>query len=180
MTRRHDSLIPLSQDHHHALAQARRLEEAASMPSVAERRRAADDFVNFYLGRLLRHFREEEELFFAPLVDFPEARDLVMQVIAEHLRIHALVRALRRQLVSASPSESTNTTIPSASQIQIASQLRRSASTSNGARLAQKGCASLNSSVPGKKAMTSSSSSSRRDPAASFSGNSSRAEISFA
>lgn len=100
MTRRHDSLIPLSHDHHHALAQARRLEDAASMLGLAERRRTADDFVNFYLGRLLRHFREEEELFFAPLVDLPEARDLVMQAVAEHLRMHALVRALRRQLVS--------------------------------------------------------------------------------
>ena len=100
MTRRHDSLIPLSHDHHHALAQARRLEDPASMLGLAERRRTADDFVNFYLGRLLRHFREEEELFFAPLVDLPEARDLVMQAVAEHLRMHALVRALRRQLVS--------------------------------------------------------------------------------
>lgn len=100
MTRRHDSLIPLSHDHHHALAQARRLEDAASMLGLAERRRTADDFVNFYLGRLLRHFREEEELFLAPLVDLPEARDLVMQAVAEHLRMHALVRALRRQLVS--------------------------------------------------------------------------------
>jgi hemerythrin-like domain-containing protein len=99
MTKRHDSLIPLSHDHHHALAQARRLEVAASMTEVSERRRAADDFVNFYLGRLVRHFREEEELFFAPLVDNDEAGDKVMQAVAEHLRLHVLARTLRRQLV---------------------------------------------------------------------------------
>ncbi|MDQ3662098.1 MAG: hemerythrin domain-containing protein [Actinomycetota bacterium] len=99
MTKRHESLIPLSHDHHHALAQARRLEAAASMTDVPERRRAADDFLNFYLGRLVRHFREEEELFFAPLVDDDEARDRVMQAVAEHLRMHALARTLRRQLV---------------------------------------------------------------------------------
>ena len=99
MARRHDSLIPLSHDHHHALAQARRLEEAASVVDVTERRRPAEDFVNFYLGRLLRHFREEEELFFAPLVDQEEARDRVMQAVAEHLRMHAVARVLRRQLV---------------------------------------------------------------------------------
>ena len=98
MTKRHDSLIPLSHDHHHALAQARRLEVAASMTDVPERRRAADDFVNFYLGRLVRHFREEEELFFAPLVDNDESKEQVMQAVGEHLQIHALVRALRRQL----------------------------------------------------------------------------------
>jgi hypothetical protein len=69
MTKRHESLIPLSHDHHHALAHARRLKAAASMIDMPERRRAADDFVNFYLGRLVRHFREGEELFFAPLVE---------------------------------------------------------------------------------------------------------------
>ncbi|HZK51147.1 MAG TPA: hemerythrin domain-containing protein [Actinomycetota bacterium] len=99
MTKRHESLIPLSHDHHHALAQARRLKAAASMTDVPERRRAADDFVNFYLGRLVRHFREEEELFFAPLVDRDEAGDQVMKAVAEHLRVHALARSLRRQLV---------------------------------------------------------------------------------
>lgn len=99
MTRRHDSLIPLSHDHHHTLAQARRLEEGASFTDLNERRRAADDFVNFYLGRVLRHFHEEEELFFAPLVDHEEARDEVMKAVAEHLRIHALARGLRRGLV---------------------------------------------------------------------------------
>lgn len=98
MTKRHDSLIPLSHDHHHALAQARRLEAVASMTDVPERRRAADDFVNFYLGRLVRHFREEEELFFAPLVNNDEARDWVMQAVGEHLQMHALARTLRRQL----------------------------------------------------------------------------------
>ena len=98
MTKRDKALIPLSHDHHHALAQARRLEAAASMTDVPERRRAADDFVNFYLGRLVRHFREEEELFFAPLVDSDEAHRQVMQAVAEHLQMHALARALRRQL----------------------------------------------------------------------------------
>ena len=107
MTKRHDSLIPLSHDHHHALAQARRLKIAASMTDVPERRRAADDFVNFYLGRLVRHFREEEELFFAPLVDSDEAGDNVMQAVAEHLRVHALARSLRRQLVDGEADPAT-------------------------------------------------------------------------
>jgi hemerythrin-like domain-containing protein len=46
----------------------------------------------------VRHFREEEELFFAPLVDNDEARDQVIQAVAQHLQVHALARALRRQL----------------------------------------------------------------------------------
>ena len=111
MTRRHDSLLPLSHDHHHALAQARRLEAAASMTDVSERRRATDAFVNFYLGRLMRHFREEEELFFAPLVDNDETRDQVMKAVSEHLQMHALARTLMRQLVDGEADPDTLKTL---------------------------------------------------------------------
>jgi hemerythrin-like domain-containing protein len=99
MARRHDSLVPLSHDHHHTLAQARRLERAASMDDESDRRRATDDFINFYLGTLLRHFHEEEELFFAPLIDDEDAQELVIRALTEHLRIHACVRRLKRDLV---------------------------------------------------------------------------------
>ncbi|HZJ50819.1 MAG TPA: hemerythrin domain-containing protein [Actinomycetota bacterium] len=98
MATRHDSLVPLTHDHHHALAQARRLKESALTNDESDRRRATDDFINFYLGSLLRHFREEEELFFAPLVDEEDAHDLVMRALAEHLRVHARVRLLKRDL----------------------------------------------------------------------------------
>ena len=100
MTRRHDALVPLTHDHHHALAQARRLKDVAGMDSESDRRNAANDFVNFYFGRAVRHFHEEEELFFAPLVDAPEARDMVVRAVSEHLRLHALVRTVKRQLTA--------------------------------------------------------------------------------
>lgn len=98
MSRRHDSLIPLTHDHHHALAQARRLNDLAALEDETQRRNAANDFVNFYLGRALRHFREEEELFFAPLVDDPTARELVVRAVSDHLRLHSMVRRVKRQL----------------------------------------------------------------------------------
>jgi len=98
MARRHDALIPLSRDHHLALAQARRLENAAGVGDGAARTRMADDFINFYLGRLLRHFHEEEELFFAPLVDLEAAQDLVMRAVREHLQVHAAARELISQI----------------------------------------------------------------------------------
>jgi hemerythrin-like domain-containing protein len=106
MARRHDSLVPLSHDHHHALAHARRLEDAALINDKSVRRRATDDFINFYLGSLLRHFREEEELFFAPLIDHEDAQALVMRAVTDHLRVHALARDLKRDLVDgrAAPS----------------------------------------------------------------------------
>jgi hemerythrin-like domain-containing protein len=58
----------------------------------------ADDFVNFYLGGARHHFHEEEELFFAPLVDDEVVGPLIARAVADHLRLHAQVRALRRQL----------------------------------------------------------------------------------
>ena len=64
-----------------------------------ERRNIVNDFVNFYLGRAVRHFREEEELFFAPLVDSDVAGGLVAWAVMDHLRFHAQVRTVRRQLL---------------------------------------------------------------------------------
>lgn len=98
MPKRHPSLIPLTHDHHHTLAQARRLRDARSAAEPVALRRAADDFVNFYLARIRRHFDEEEELFFAPLVDRDDARTLIVRALVEHLRLHRDVRVLRRQL----------------------------------------------------------------------------------
>lgn len=98
MARRHDSLIPLTHDHHHTLAQARRLKDVANSEDQTERRNLVNDFVNFYLGNALRHFHEEEELFFAPLVDDPKAGDLVIRAVSDHLRLHAMVRKVKRQL----------------------------------------------------------------------------------
>lgn len=100
MSARHETLIPLTHDHHHALAQARRLLDVEGMEDQTDRRNLTNDFVNFYFGRAVRHFHEEEELFFAPLIDIPEARDLVLRAVADHLRLHALVRGIRRQSAS--------------------------------------------------------------------------------
>lgn len=107
MATRHETLIPLTHDHHHALAQAKKLREVGEMTDQTERRNVANDFLNFYFGRAVRHFREEEELFFAPLIDEPEARDLVLRAVSDHLRIHALVRTVKRQLTDGVADEET-------------------------------------------------------------------------
>lgn len=98
MTRRLDPLLPLTRDHHHALSQARRLKAAAESTDRAARIRAADNFLNFYLGRALHHFREEEELFFPPAIEHEEARPMVALAVLEHLNIHRLVGLLKRGL----------------------------------------------------------------------------------
>lgn len=101
MNKRQEALLPLTRDHHHALSQARRLKTAAASEDRAVRIRAADDFLNFYLGRALHHFREEEELFFPPAIEHEEARPMVALAVLEHLNIHRLVGVLKRDLMKA-------------------------------------------------------------------------------
>lgn len=92
--RRHQALVPLSHDHHHALVQARRLVRAAGSEDAAT---AAGEFVRFFRADSVRHFREEEEHLFPLVADSEEARPLVVQALLEHQRLHALAARLERE-----------------------------------------------------------------------------------
>jgi len=98
MSNRSAALLPLTRDHHHALAQTVRLEKAAASNEARVKLLCAGDFLNFYLGRALHHFREEEELFFPPVVSDEQTRELVIRAVLEHLKIHGLVAELKTQL----------------------------------------------------------------------------------
>lgn len=104
MARRTEPLMPLTHDHHHALAQCRRLKSAGTLTDRKELVELGDAFLNFYLGRALHHFREEEELFFPPAARVPELTDLVTRAVLEHLTIHGLAGELKRQLRKAAVS----------------------------------------------------------------------------
>ena len=84
-------LIPLSNDHHHALVEARRLRSAADQDDPS---RAAAAFVRFFRSSSVPHFREEEEALFPLLIDVEEARALLVQALLDHQHMHALVAAL--------------------------------------------------------------------------------------
>jgi len=107
---RDEALMPLTHDHHHALAAARRLGLAAK-GDVDERTARAGDFISFFRTETLQHFREEEETVFPLVVEAPEAEAALRQVMLEHLRIHALVAALRRELDAGHPSRATMETL---------------------------------------------------------------------
>jgi quercetin dioxygenase-like cupin family protein len=98
--KRHPSLVPLSHDHHHALVEARRLRRAADSAD-AERLAAATAFLRFFSAETLRHFREEEEQLFPLLVGHEGGgRELLVQTLLEHQRVHALVSVLEAEVTA--------------------------------------------------------------------------------
>ncbi len=98
MARRHDALIPLSRDHHHALRNARALRLAAdAAPDV--RLNAAQMFVEFFDDHSIKHFREEEEEIFPLVVLRPGApMDGIVRILTEHVEIHAKVREMKEAI----------------------------------------------------------------------------------
>lgn len=98
MARRHDALIPLSHDHHHALRNARALRLAAD-GDTEKRIAAARDFIEFFKGDSVRHFREEEEEVFPVVALRPDApMEGIVRILTEHVQIHARVQAIEHQI----------------------------------------------------------------------------------
>lgn len=104
--KRHNKLIPLSHDHHHALAQVRKL-KAVSSGTDDERRSAAKRFLEFFHADTIRHFREEEEVVFPLVVEAAEIRGTLERVVIEHLHIHALVHRLQSESEEGVPTPKT-------------------------------------------------------------------------
>lgn len=97
MTRRHDALIPLTHDHHHALHQSRLLRAAAD-EDVSQRVEASRSFGAFFRDHSVVHFREEEEEVFPVVVGIEGApMEGVARILMEHVELHALVKQLERQ-----------------------------------------------------------------------------------
>lgn len=104
--KRHAALIPLTHDHHHALAHARRLRVASESADPEARLKQAGEFLEFFRADTLLHFREEEETLFPKMVDLPDAPlDMLGQVLLEHVRIHAAVERLAREADAEDVSE---------------------------------------------------------------------------
>ena len=100
MTRRHDGLLPLTHDHHHALAQARHLRLAAGGGS-RELFLESQSFLEFFYEDTVNHFREEEEVVFPLAMADERASGLLSRVVTEHLQIHALVAQLALEVEGA-------------------------------------------------------------------------------
>lgn len=97
--KRHDALVPLSHDHHHALAQARKLLKAASSDDLAEHISQAREFIDFYSKETVQHFREEEKLIFPLMLEYLEEIPTPLpRLLMDHVKVHSMVGRLQRQI----------------------------------------------------------------------------------
>ena len=106
--KRHESLIPISRQHHGGLLTARLLQHGAppykGMPTTADAKRAY--VLQFYEEHLQPHFALEETTVFALAAAC--AGDLEQQAVrlqAEHRQLEELIQALPRATAAALPDQ---------------------------------------------------------------------------
>ncbi|MFQ5508522.1 MAG: hemerythrin domain-containing protein [Leptospirillia bacterium] len=93
--RRDDNLVPLSHDHHTALARARDVQLGLDGTVPVEPAVLAATMTAFFSDHLALHFALEESLLVPPLADRVGAdHPLLEQMRAEHLKLRALSEGL--------------------------------------------------------------------------------------
>ena len=99
MAKRHASLVPLSQDHHHGLALALRLRQGNDALLIDgwthDRIEQARRVQEFYFAELRIHFQAEEEILFPAMrLEIPDAGSLVAKLLSQHRKIEELVKRI--------------------------------------------------------------------------------------
>ena len=97
-SRRHDSLIPLSRQHQHALLLCMRIHRGLIEHPADSNwlQLKADHSIRFYEGDLVTHFQAEEEFLFPAMLEIPAATEIVDELRAEHSQMRRLVDQLRQ------------------------------------------------------------------------------------
>jgi hemerythrin-like domain-containing protein len=94
MARRHESLIPLSHDHHDALLLARRLRTGDLSGRESELR--ASHVSAFFDYRLINHFKVEEELLFPAFREVLGVEaSLIELLLSDHEELRAEAAAIK-------------------------------------------------------------------------------------
>lgn len=97
--KRHQSLYPLSHDHHHALVQALTLDKAGTDGDQAVIRGAAARFADFWRSDLQRHFAQEEQIVLPLLAEHKAAdADEIGETLDQHSAIAKLIGELNERL----------------------------------------------------------------------------------
>jgi hemerythrin-like domain-containing protein len=95
--KRAPELRDLSDHHHRALVQARRLRRAATGDEANMPEETAEAFLEFWQEGTTTHFREEEEVLLPVLARYREdllGREPVVEMLLQHARIRGLVMGL--------------------------------------------------------------------------------------
>ena len=100
MPKRHPGLIPLSHDHHHALALALRCRKQAlgqMKPIGAEGLRLrASECLTVYATELNSHFEAEERILFPGMsVHVPESEQLIAELVRDHETVRLAIAKLQ-------------------------------------------------------------------------------------
>jgi hemerythrin-like domain-containing protein len=90
-------LLRFSEEHHHELVQARRLLRAAGA-GPEERLEAARVYAEAFFSETVDHFRREEEELFPLYVRHAGRTPALERILAEHMQLHGLARALRARV----------------------------------------------------------------------------------
>lgn len=95
-SRRHESLIPLSREHHYGLMLCMRIHRGLPVGATDETwvRQKAGQAFQFFVSDLVAHFKAEEEVLFPAMKDFADAYDLILELLAEHRKLAALAERL--------------------------------------------------------------------------------------
>ena len=99
--KRHQSLIPLSHDHHNGLVLAQRLilgrSKAPRSDWPIDRRQQVRRVIEFFKADLRQHFKaEEQHVFPAAVEQLRGGADLARQLIEEHDEMRAQIRELEQ------------------------------------------------------------------------------------
>jgi iron-sulfur cluster repair protein YtfE (RIC family) len=100
--KRTPELRTLSEDHHHGLVHARRLQGAAEGDEAHPTEAMARGFVDFWQKDTAIHFRKEEEILLPVMAHHggDVARDPLIEMLEGHARIRGLVMRLSDEVVS--------------------------------------------------------------------------------
>jgi len=97
-SRRHESLVPLSREHHYALMLCLRIHRGieAHKEDPGWLRAKGEQAIDFFESDLVLHFKAEEEVLFPAMRGFPGATELVNRLEREHRELESLIERLRQ------------------------------------------------------------------------------------
>jgi len=97
-SRRHESLIPLSREHHHALMLCLGIHRGLQGHRTDETwlREKAARAAQFFASDLTAHFKKEEEALFPAMESLPGASELLSTLRTEHKELGAIAERLSR------------------------------------------------------------------------------------